>query len=88
MVHRHDLMQSRGADGTEAYVNSLAQSPDCDSGVLELPPIGSCRAHTSCLRTAGNGSGRVARLLVVPSDRLRGAVRDARIRPKSGSGVP
>ena len=25
VVHRHDLMQSRGADGTEAQVNSLAQ---------------------------------------------------------------
>src|SRR5688500_16877009 len=33
--------------------------------MLELPPIGSSHAPTSCLCTGGNGSGHVALLLVV-----------------------
>ena len=46
--------------------------------VLELPPIGSSHAPTSCLCTGRNGSGQVALPLVVRCKRLRLERRDAR----------
>jgi hypothetical protein len=49
----------------------------------ELPPIGSSHAPTSCLCTGCNGPDQVALLLVVRSERLRAARRDARMHAKA-----
>src|SRR5215208_3646157 len=71
VVHRHDLMQSRGADRTEAEVNSLAQSPEGSRGPS--------RRVATALQIVERELSRPARPLLVRCETVTGVRAYARL---------